>query len=65
MVRGSTLDVINVSGDAADKVRVVTTMVFTHWLCVLVELPPDLLVGDPLLIANFLEGSAQSHAESA
>eukprot|EP00975_Prorocentrum_lima_P053665 11259202-Prorocentrum_lima.AAC.1 len=65
MVRGSTLDVVDVSRYETDKEWVITTMVFTRWLCVLPELPPDLLVRDPLLVTNFFEGSAQSHAESA
>eukprot|EP00975_Prorocentrum_lima_P030147 6323499-Prorocentrum_lima.AAC.1 len=65
MVRGSTLYVINVSGDEAAKMWVIPTMVFIHWLCILLELPPDMLVSDPLVITNCFKGSAQSHAESA
>eukprot|EP00975_Prorocentrum_lima_P029742 6242398-Prorocentrum_lima.AAC.1 len=65
MIRGSTLSVINVSRDEADKVWTEATMIRVHGFHALGELSPNLLVSDPLLITNLFEGSAQSHAESA
>eukprot|EP00975_Prorocentrum_lima_P028676 6025583-Prorocentrum_lima.AAC.1 len=48
-------------GDETDKLCVEAG----HRLRMLVELPPNLLVGDPLLVTNLFEGPAQPHAEGA
>eukprot|EP00975_Prorocentrum_lima_P009129 1944968-Prorocentrum_lima.AAC.1 len=65
MVSGSTLDVINVSGDEADMLRAEATVVIVHRLHALGDLSPNLFVCDPLLVPNFSQGSTQPHTESA